>query len=75
MFEDNAGTITNSKAKRIGKSLRHMLSKHLYVIDMAQSGNLVVEKIPTQEQMADLLTKPLPGPLFSYLRDGLMSAP
>ncbi|XP_019173896.1 PREDICTED: uncharacterized protein LOC109169468 [Ipomoea nil] len=54
----------------------HGRTKHVeidfhFVRDKVASGDLVVNFVSTKDQLADIFTKPLPGPRFADLRDKL----
>ncbi|GJY01711.1 hypothetical protein Tco_0359863 [Tanacetum coccineum] len=40
-------------------------------IDLIQKGNISIEKVSSEDNIADILTKPLKRELFNYLRLGL----
>jgi hypothetical protein len=48
--------------------IRHLEVKVLWIQDMTTSGRLLVDKIKGTENMADIGTKPLSGPVFNKLR-------
>ena len=48
--------------------IRHLEVKVLWIQDHTNSGRLVVDKIKGTENVADIGTKPLPGPTFVKLR-------
>jgi len=74
VFEDNQSTIALVKAdKPLGAASRHINIRHFFVRDRAQAGEVSVKYIPTEDQIADLLTKPLQGSRFRSLRDKLLN--
>ena len=60
--------VQHSKAK-------HIPIKHHYLRDQATNKNIKLENVPTQEQIADIFTKPLRRDVFEYLRQILGVAP
>lgn len=56
--------------------MQHSRTKHIeichhFLRDNVQKGNISIEKEPTEENIADILTKPLKHEPFFYLRLGL----
>ena len=54
----------------------HDKSKHIeinyhYIRDMVQRGAVKLQYVATNEQIADVLTKPLAGVKFEYFREKL----
>jgi hypothetical protein len=47
--------------------------RYFFTKDKVESGELVIEYLPTEEMLADLLTKPLQGALFRRLRNQLLN--
>ncbi len=56
---------------------RHLEVKVLWIQDMTNSGGLLVDKVRGTEDVADIGTKPLSGPVFNKLssRLGLVLVP
>ncbi|XP_019181389.1 PREDICTED: uncharacterized protein LOC109176413 [Ipomoea nil] len=50
---------------------KHVEIDYHFVRDKVGSGDMVVNFISTKDQLADIFTKPLPGPRFTTLRDKL----
>ena len=60
----------------IGNPIFHDKSKHIeikyhFIRDMVQKGAVNLKYVPTKEQVADVLTKPLAHVKFEYFRDKL----
>lgn len=66
IFEDNQSCIAFTVKDT--RRLKHIDIKLNYIRDLVANNVIVVEYIPTQNQPADILTKPLSGKQFLYLR-------
>jgi hypothetical protein len=65
-------TAAKSIAQRIGVGrIRHLEVKTLWVQEKVKAKELVVVKVPGEENVADIGTKAVPGPRFLKLRDML----
>ncbi|CAE8602804.1 unnamed protein product [Polarella glacialis] len=51
--------------------LKHVEVKHLWIQEAVRTRSVSVSKVDTQENLADLLTKPLPPAKVEYLRAGV----
>ena len=51
--------------------LKHIEIRYHYIRDMVQKGVVKLKYVPTEEQVAYILTKPLSGVKFEYFRDNL----
>jgi hypothetical protein len=47
---------------------RHIGTRFFFVKERIESGEVVLEYLPTGEMVADMLTKPLQGQLFRRMR-------
>ena len=52
--------------------LRHMSIRYFFVKDYVTDEVIVINYTPTDEMISDILTKPLQGSKFRYLRDKLL---
>ena len=55
-----------------GKRTRAINVRYFFVSDNVEKGNLQVEYMPTEEMVADFMTKPLQGKPFFKFRSRLM---
>ena len=63
-FEDNSGALELAKTPRMRPRTKHINTKYHHFRSHVANGSITVEKIDGTEQLADLLTKPLPVELF-----------
>ena len=61
--EDNAATIAVSNNQRATKRLRHVDLRHFALLEWVKNGDVVLKHIPSANNPADELTKPL-GPIL-----------
>ncbi|GJZ20174.1 retrovirus-related pol polyprotein from transposon TNT 1-94 [Tanacetum coccineum] len=50
---------------------KHIEIRHHFLCDNVQKGNISIEKVSSEDNIADILTKPLKREPFNYLRLGL----
>ena len=50
---------------------KHIEIKYHFIRDMVQKGAVKLKYVPTEEQVADVLTKPLAHVKFEYFQDKL----
>ena len=50
---------------------KHIEIKYHFIRDMVHKGAVKLKYVPTEEQVADVLTKPLARVKFEYFRDKL----
>ena len=72
VFEDNNGAIELSKAPKILPRTKHIALKYHHFREHVQKDLFEINPIETLEQVADILTKYLPFPIFNYLRKKMM---
>ena len=71
VFEDNQSCIALAKAPRMNPRIKYIGLKYHRFREHIKSGKVDIEYIKTGEQIADIFTKPLPTPTFTYLRSKL----
>ena len=72
MHEDNAACIAQLKDGYIkGDRTKHILPKFFFTHDLQKSGDIIVQKVRSSENLADLFTKALPTATFKKLVHGI----
>jgi hypothetical protein len=74
IFQDNMSTIAMAdKGRSTSERTRHINVRYFFTKDKVESGELMIEYLPTGDMIADLLNKPLQGALFRKLRNLLLN--
>ena len=73
MMEDNMSTIEMIKGNINHKTNKHINPKFNYTRQQVERGYLKIVHCPTEEMIADLLTKALPIDQHEYLTGGLLN--
>ncbi|GJX85816.1 hypothetical protein Tco_0336590 [Tanacetum coccineum] len=68
---DNKGAIDLSKTPVQHSRTKHIEIRHHFLRDNVQKGNITIKKVSSEDNIADILTKPLKRESFNYLRLGL----
>ncbi|GJR96621.1 retrovirus-related pol polyprotein from transposon TNT 1-94 [Tanacetum coccineum] len=68
---DNKGAIDLSKNPVQYSRTKHIEIRHHFLRDNVQKGNISIEKVSSEDNIADILTKPPKREPFNYLRLGL----
>ena len=66
--EDNQSCIALSRNPRYHGRTKHISIRHHFVRNLVESGEVSVEYCPTEDMIADVLTKPLNKQKHYYLR-------
>ncbi|GJS10036.1 retrovirus-related pol polyprotein from transposon TNT 1-94 [Tanacetum coccineum] len=67
----NKGVIDLSKNPVQHSRTKHIEICHHFLRDNVQKGNISIEKVASEDNIADIFTKPLKREVFNYLRLGL----
>jgi hypothetical protein len=72
--QDNVSAIRLEKNGRAsaGKQSRHIDIRYFFMKDRVKTDNITIQHCPTEQMLADFLTKPLQGSLFRKFRDVLL---
>ncbi|GJR93978.1 retrovirus-related pol polyprotein from transposon TNT 1-94 [Tanacetum coccineum] len=68
---DNKGAIDLSKNPVQHSHPKHIKIRHHFLRDNVRKGHISIKKVPSVNNIADILTKPLKRESFNYLRLGL----
>ncbi|GJT52763.1 hypothetical protein Tco_0978920 [Tanacetum coccineum] len=68
---DNKGAIDLSKNPVLHSRTKHIEIRHHFLRDSVQKGNITIEKVASEDNIVDILTKPLKQEPFNLLRLGL----
>eukprot|EP00253_Pinus_taeda_P012840 PITA_12840 len=71
IFCDNSSAIALSKNSVFHKRTKHIDTRFHYIRELVNNGEIVLQHCNTQEQVADILTKPLGQNFFEFLRKRL----
>ena len=72
VFEDNKGCIELANSPKMRPRTRHIAIKYHHFRDHVRQGKVRIEHVASEDQLADIFTKPLPLATFSRLRNSLM---
>eukprot|EP00253_Pinus_taeda_P036216 PITA_36216 len=68
IFCDNSSAIALSKNSMFHKRTKHIYTRFHYIRELVSNGEIILQHCRTQEQVADILTKPLDQKSFEFLR-------
>ena len=68
VFEDNNGAISLATTHRVTSRTKHFNIKYHFFWESVEKGDIVIERINSQEQKADILTKGLTKDTFEKIR-------
>ena len=74
VWQDNKSTLAMmEKGRSTSSRTKHISIRYFFITDRVQSGDVILKYKPTEHMVADLLTKPIQGELFRYLRRLLLN--
>jgi hypothetical protein len=71
VYEDNQGAIALAKNPEFHKRTKHIDIRYHFVREKVEDGQVMLQYCPTQDMLADLMTKPISAPQFVALRTKL----
>ena len=64
VFEDNSGALELARLPKMRPCTKHINQSFHHFREHVERKDIIVQATPTDEQMADILTKPLPADTF-----------
>ncbi len=71
LYCDDQGTVCILDHSTKHQRIKHIVIKYLKIRDLIKSNGIVVEGAASSDNIADILTEPLVGEVFSKHRKGL----
>ncbi|XP_073133292.1 uncharacterized protein [Henckelia pumila] len=71
VYCDNTGAVAQAKKPRSHHRSKHILRRFHIIREIVGRGDIIVERVASANNLADPLTKPLPGPLFEKYRESM----
>ena len=64
VFEDNSGALELARLPKIRPPTKHINQSYHHFREHVERKDILIEATPTEQQLADILTKPLAEPIF-----------
>ena len=64
---DNCGAIALTKNTKDHGKVKHIDIRHHYIRELLRSGVIAIEQVPSENNLADLFTKPIPRDQHHHL--------
>ena len=71
LFCDNTSAISLAKNPCFHGKVKHIEVRHHFLRDNVEKGEIVMRRVETEKQLADIFTKPLDASRFATLRGEL----
>jgi hypothetical protein len=72
VFEDNSGALEMAKTHKYRPRTKHLNVKLHHFRDYISRGEILINQIRSQNQLADYLTKPVNSDILTFLRKKVM---
>ena len=73
VFEDNAGAIEMTRVPKMRPRTKHINIKYHHFRESVRKGDVLVQAVSTNNQVADIFTKPLPAESFVKFRQAILN--
>ena len=71
IFEDNSGVVEMVQVPKMQPRTKHLNIKYHHFRELVSEGKVTIHQVPTDEQLADMMTKPLSRQPFERFRLGI----
>ena len=72
VFEDNSGALELARLPKIRPRTKHINQSYHHFRENVERKDILIEATPMEQQLADILTKPLAEPIFERHRKSIM---
>ena len=72
VFEDNSSALELARMPKIHPRMKHINQSYHHLREYVERQEIQIHAMPTEEQLADILTKPLPENSFVRHRQSIM---
>ena len=72
LFEDNSSCEQLAKSPKMNSRTKHIAIKYHHFRQAVVDGILHITRVPTEDQLADIFTKPVSRPILRHLRKEIM---
>ena len=72
LFEDNSSCEQLAKSPKMNSRTKHIAIKYHHFRQAVVDGILHITRVPTEDQLADIFTKPVPRPILRHFRKEIM---
>ena len=72
VFEDNSGVLELARLPKMRPRTKHINQSFHHFCEHVEHQDIIIKATPTDKQMADILTKPLPEAVFVQHRKSIM---
>ena len=73
-FEDDSGALEMAKIPKMRPRTKHLNNMYHHFRESVQNNKVTFIAVKTENQLADLLTKPLPDNLFQRFQDSILQS-
>ena len=71
-FEDNSGALEMARSPKMRPRTKHLNIKYHHFCEAVEAGDITIHAVSTEDQWADIFTKPLASSLFDRFRTSIM---
>jgi hypothetical protein len=73
VFEDNSGALEMARLPKMRPRTKHLCVRLHHFRERVRNGSISIQHVPSEKQLADMLTKPQPEALFALQRESVLN--